>query len=89
MGERCGHEPPIPWRISSCLGCVFRQMEEAEARARAMDRVVRAARTVAKTYPWHPGNSDQCRENFYAIEELQVSLHDLDTENPPSAAGEK
>jgi hypothetical protein len=26
MMPKCGHDPVIPWRISSCLACVFEQL---------------------------------------------------------------
>ena len=63
-------------------------LAQAEAREKATERVVRAARQVAKTYPWHPGRSDARRENFYAIEELQVSLGDLDAALAPPGTPE-
>lgn len=31
MSERCPHDPVIPWRISSCIGCILRQTEALEA----------------------------------------------------------
>ena len=73
---------PPGWHRIVCdqlqIDALTTERDDLRAKLQASERLVRAARTVVKHYPWHPGNSDQRREFYYSVEELQVSLSDYD-----------